>query len=84
MLKRKFALQSEARAEITSTKMEFYGILIIVVGLSAKMVIDPGADVSLSDYPLTAWVILGALAGWMVFGVVRFNRMMSTIEKETM
>lgn len=83
MLKKSFALQSEARAELSSTRWEFIAVTLVICLISLKMVID--TDESGSPVYSTWWgmLILAAAVANTVFGIVRFNRLMDRLVKET-
>lgn len=83
LLKRSFALQSEARAELSSTRWEFIGVSIILLAIAGKMVLGniqtPG---SVFTTPLGVGVLILCF-GNAAFGVWRFNRMIAGMRKDT-
>lgn len=83
LLKKTFALQSEARAELSSTRWEFIGVTAILLGISAKMLFAGNAStdaVFTSPIGITILVLCGANTA---LGIWRFNRLTNKIRKDT-
>lgn len=84
LLKRGFVLQSEARAELASTRWEFIGVTLILMGIAFKMVFGgvTGSEHSVYTSPVGI-AVLGLCAGNVALGIWRFNRLIARIRKDT-
>lgn len=83
MLKRTFALQSEARAELSSTRWEFIGVTAVICAIAVKMVADTTSSGDHVYSTPIGFALLAAGAANVVWGIVRFNRLMDKLIKET-
>ena len=83
IMKNSFALQSEGRAELSSSKAEFYGVTGIVVLLSGNSILNSTSPDGYNPWlSLTGAVILTLLVANVAFGIFRFTRVMRSLEKE--
>jgi Flp pilus assembly protein TadB len=84
LLKNSFALQSEGRAELSASRTEFYGVLLIVGGLSLNSVINSGGPDGVNPWiqPLGI-IILLVLFSNTAFGIWRFTKVIGRLKKET-
>lgn len=84
MLKKQFALQSEARAELSSVKWEFMGVTGVIGLITFKMILDAGSSGGANPFATpVGFIILAAAFGNVVLGIVRFQRLMDRLYKET-
>jgi Flp pilus assembly protein TadB len=85
MLKKTFALQSEARAELSSVRWEFIGVTGVICLITFKMVLDASSGTQ-GDNAFTTPVGLllsFATVANVLWGIIRFNRLMDRLSKET-
>lgn len=84
IMKKAFELQSEGKAELSSAKTEFYGVLGIVVLITGNSVINSIAPDGSNPWANPLGVIVLAILGAnVVFGVFRFTRIVGSLKKET-
>lgn len=84
LLKKSFALQSEARAEITSTKWEFYAVAAVIVALTLKIVLESDPATAGAFTSVIGVVLLVAGFANMGWGFLRFNKLIAKIGKDSL
>lgn len=82
IMKNAFTLQSEGKAELSSAKMEFYGVLVVVVGLGVRMILA-SPDAAKTWVSFGGVLALAVALGLVTLGIVVFQRIIKTLEKET-
>lgn len=74
MLERQFELQAEAVAELSQTKMEFYGVVGIIGAIALGMVLMGPGSTAAAYKTLVGVIVLLASASWFSFGIFRARR----------
>ncbi len=84
IMKNSFALQAEGKAELSSSKAEFYGVAGIVTVIGGNSILNSTSPDGYNPWlEVTGVVILVLLVANVAFGFWRFNRVMHSLQKET-
>lgn len=79
MLKRDFALQSEAESEIAGARWEFLGVAGMILLIAAVMIFKSSPENKAAYLKPIGLGVLAVAAGWYSVGVYRFWRLLERI-----
>ena len=79
LLEREFSLTSEALAEVAQTRMEFYIVTAIILGIAVFMVTGSGAASGAFLQP-TGIVVLAVAGGNFLLGIYRVLRLLGSVK----